>query len=43
MNEVWLALEEQRVELKKMVEEFKKLEGRLNGTQKENKENHHST
>ena len=43
MNEVWLALEKDRAEIKELLEKFKQLEGRLDGTTKETKENHIAT
>ena len=40
MNEVWLALEKDRAEIKDLLEKFKQLEGRLDGTTQKSKENH---
>ena len=39
-NEVWLALEAERARINTLLEKFKELEGRLDGTTQESKENH---
>ena len=43
MNEVWLALERDRAEIKDLLEKFKQLEGRLDGTTQESSKNHSTT
>ena len=42
-NEVWLALEAERARITTLLEKFKELEGRLDGTTQESKENHSTT